>query len=475
MKLSPSPRYLLFALLIFSYLFSGPYRAQTAPSAPAGAYILYIWDNQLWLQSTTDPLLWQSMGPLTNPAWTGALPARQAQVFRWEQSPVGAPSAEGFGFHEGVWSPERRQFFYAEIRGGVYGLWRWTAEHGAEFLVLDRYLPERGYLVPLGWEGEGAVLLLERPLLHNLGAVRVWRFEMATGEMRPYFNMAADSLWLGRHLLLPGEQGAFLGFDNTRGLAMYLDWSSGRPQLLSTGTGLQLPDLSVKGSMFELYPLEMVGVLLPEELNGFLDRLTGLPLQAPLYPEPFLHWPLPDDKRRLTCYADSDWTRLQQPITCPALGVAYEGHEGTDISEEPKGLTRGTAVYAAAEGRVVKINRDCEEGSPACGRAYGNYIALEHALVVGGNIQTWYTGYAHLQSVLAEPYQYISDLRQVIGESGATGTGGPHLHFEVRYPHGPQATPWIDPYDPRYAPGGDSLWVGGGERPLSAADFCPAC
>jgi murein DD-endopeptidase MepM/ murein hydrolase activator NlpD len=81
----------------------------------------------------------------------------------------------------------------------------------------------------------------------------------------------------------------------------------------------------------------------------------------------------------------------------------------------------------------------------------GSLILLEHARVIEGHIETWFTGYAYLQTVLADPYSYIAEIGVPIALSGDTGLGGAHLHFEVRSPQQPIGTNWIDPWDTRYS------------------------
>lgn len=76
----------------------------------------------------------------------------------------------------------------------------------------------------------------------------------------------------------------------------------------------------------------------------------------------------------------------------------------------------GSPVYAAANGRVVRVTS---------GGAYGNRIEIEH----GG--RRW-TLYAHLSGTNVRPGQEVR-AGQMIGRVGATGQAfGAHLHFELR-------------------------------------------
>lgn len=77
---------------------------------------------------------------------------------------------------------------------------------------------------------------------------------------------------------------------------------------------------------------------------------------------------------------------------------------------------QGTPVYAAGDGRVVRV---------ASGGAYGNRVEIEH----GG--RRW-TLYAHLASSNVSVGQTVR-AGQMIGRVGSTGQAfGSHLHFEVR-------------------------------------------
>ncbi len=100
-------------------------------------------------------------------------------------------------------------------------------------------------------------------------------------------------------------------------------------------------------------------------------------------------------------------------------------------------------------------------------------MLLEHARVINGDIEVWFTGYAHLQSVLVERFSYVSALGIPIALSGDTGLGGAHLHFEVRAPHLPNVTNWLDPWDTRASSTGIGLWIGTGDQPEAAVAAMP--
>ena len=78
---------------------------------------------------------------------------------------------------------------------------------------------------------------------------------------------------------------------------------------------------------------------------------------------------------------------------------------------------RGTPVYAADTGRVVKA------GWSEIG--YGYRIIIDHGI-------DYVTLYAHLSEYYVQPGDIVQK-GEIIGRVGSTGNStGPHLHFEIR-------------------------------------------
>ncbi len=89
-------------------------------------------------------------------------------------------------------------------------------------------------------------------------------------------------------------------------------------------------------------------------------------------------------------------------------------HTGVDLAAEI-----GTPVLAAANGKVLKIDRDTDHSS------FGNYIEILH---LNGVV----TLYGHLSKILIKENQVLKK-GDVIGLVGNTGRStGTHLHFEVK-------------------------------------------
>ena len=95
----------------------------------------------------------------------------------------------------------------------------------------------------------------------------------------------------------------------------------------------------------------------------------------------------------------------------PVLGYS-KMHKGVDFA-----AARGTPIYAAGDGKIVRANRF---------GAYGNYVKIRH----NNNLDT---AYAHLKG-FAKGIKSGARVKQgqVIGYVGSTGRStGPHLHYEV--------------------------------------------
>ena len=90
-------------------------------------------------------------------------------------------------------------------------------------------------------------------------------------------------------------------------------------------------------------------------------------------------------------------------------------HGGIDIA-----APKGTAIYAPADGIVIKVNK-----SYVPHKNYGKYIIIDH----GHGKQTLY---GHLSKIKVRTGDHVRRW-DVIGEVGDTGrANGDHLHYEVR-------------------------------------------
>jgi murein DD-endopeptidase MepM/ murein hydrolase activator NlpD len=93
----------------------------------------------------------------------------------------------------------------------------------------------------------------------------------------------------------------------------------------------------------------------------------------------------------------------------------WQLHAGVDIA-----ASSGRAIYAAADGRVVRAGWN---------GGYGNYTCISHGNYQGTDLSSCY---AHQSAILVSAGQSVRR-GQLIGRVGTTGAStGAHLHFEVR-------------------------------------------
>lgn len=454
----------LFVYLLFAI---GLLLAPRAGAQPRGDAILFAWDDALFAQSlTTRELL------TTDYRYTGTQslpPTQRRNVYDLASSGLAEPPLEGYGFYQGVRSDDQTRLAFLAIQPDDAGYHVIMAENGVQRVLFSGEVGgERGYLVPIGWADDGALMLLERHLLHNLQEVRLWMYREADGALELRRTLAIPNLNGNSATLDDGT--VFIGFDTASAVGYFINVYTG--EFSRALTGLRLPN--PPASVFETYPIDVLGITSLAELDAWLAQNPN-PAAADTRPTaPFFHWMLPDEARSITCYPDSEWTDMQHTVECSGLTVPreYVWHQGTDVGGRPGGLPIGTPVYAAARGVVALRYTNCPPLDVACGDSYGNYVLLEHSRVVNGEVETWFTGYAHLQMVLAQPNAYIREIGIPIALSGDTGLGGAHLHFEVRSPQHPAAANWLDPWDMQLGLDVSNLWLGGAQ-PLAAVVAAP--
>jgi murein DD-endopeptidase MepM/ murein hydrolase activator NlpD len=442
----------------------------TAPSSAQTPQwtVLVVWNDALsgyGLDGTIWPVPSYQRGQPLPPDGVG-------NVLHWADANL-PPLPDGFGFVQGVRAADGTLAYGIVAQDSpAYQVWQASTQGPPMLLFSGEVNAERGYLIPLGWSNDGRLWLLERDHLRTLGQsaraslVRLWRYA-ADGTLSLQLEVPLPML-KGNSVALP-DGGALLGFDTVGGLGYRVDLNSG--QLSSFPSLLLLED--PPRSVFETYPLQVAGVTTRQQLEAWA---TQPPAAVPLpLAVPFLHWPLPDYARSITCYPDSSWTELQYPLECPGLATprAYVGHEGTDVGGRPNGLPLATPVYAMATGLVLARQTDCIADDITCGDAYGNYVLLQHVRVLNGQATLWYSGYAHLQSVLVTPRQFVAQIGLPIALSGMSGFGGPHLHIEVRAPDQATLANWLDPWDQRLTDSGTGLWLGEVGRPIAAVVAAP--
>lgn len=430
--------------------------------------LVYIWDGHLVTQAIGGSD-WRDLGQANNRVRT-ALPAESMlDSYTLEASPVEQHPEDAYGFFHGVWSADHTQFAYLTLENAGLG-YRVQLWHDGETTTLIDLTggPALGRLEPLAFTADEGLLLVERDALYHADTLTILRYDFRQQSTRRLYSFPQMNL-SGSSAILPDYSGVYVGMDVNVKRGYVFNFAE--EQLV--GFSMPVPDAEIPKSIFELYPAPVMtlGFIPGVEVSAFIDQLTTTYADnsAPVRPEPFLHWPLADEFRIITCYTDSNWTGANFAYTCPGLSSPrdYEGHQGTDISARPGGLPLGTPVYPSLPGVVVKTISSCPMDEPSCGDAYGNIVMLEHTITVNGETQIWFTGYAHLTQPNVIVGQFIRDLTEPIALSGASGVGGPHLHFEVRnlMTHG--FNRWVDPWGQYYPPYDFPLWIGGVENPTA--------
>ena len=142
----------------------------------------------------------------------------------------------------------------------------------------------------------------------------------------------------------------------------------------------------------------------------------------------------------------------------------YDGHRGTDIALYPFAWNKLDAgdvqVVAAAAGTIVaRADVDATDHNCNVSSDPWNYVALVHA---DGRMSIY--GHMRYNSLTRKQVGQTVTQGEYLGTVGSSGnSGGPHLHFEVRY--GSYSTnELIDPYaGPASQP--ESLWAS--QRPYA--------
>ena len=103
----------------------------------------------------------------------------------------------------------------------------------------------------------------------------------------------------------------------------------------------------------------------------------------------------------------------------PTTGKVASPFSASEVRN--KGITisnkRGSAVVAAADGKVVYMGRAL--------RGYGNLIIVKHT-------ETYLSAYAHTQNIKVKEQQWVKAGQQ-IAQMGSNDSGDVLLHFEIRY------------------------------------------
>jgi murein DD-endopeptidase MepM/ murein hydrolase activator NlpD len=458
----------------------------SAPTSGEDA-LIYIWDYTIYSQSlSTGETL--ALGQAFSGVET-ALAEASADVYRIQDSPLLLTPNEDYGFYHGVWSGDRRQFIHLELQSFSSGYRLQVSEDGVQRLLYSgQYSAERGYLDPIAWLDDTQVLLVERDVIDEILPLRLWAIDTLSGEISQYDSPGAPMLQ-GRSIVLPSGV-IFLGFgaETSQG---YLYHPSNRTVSTFAAPIIQQSETIPIANLTEWVVDQRVYIVSGVDaarVTEYTQTLQAARLEAQTVttmanrPAPFLYWPLADDMRHISFYADSPWRLANNTLP------TYTGHHGTDMDHPMQ-----TPIYASAPGVVVRAYNGCPNHTqnfsaisqaPAnctgslgvypinpTGFGYhnaGNALQITHNITVNGNAQVWRTFYGHVaqNSILVSEGQSVALGTQIAGIGHSGKSTGPHLHFEVW--NASTYNDWDDPWGSADPPYGNSLWVGGNDRPSPA-------
>jgi len=130
----------------------------------------------------------------------------------------------------------------------------------------------------------------------------------------------------------------------------------------------------------------------------------------------------PSERWNSTDHTDYPINSTFGPRQLYSADYRYDYHRGIDLSAEV-----GTPIFAVAPGEVVKAGEDASYSDPV--------VQLRHYRPdSGGTCEAegcWHTNYLHLSSWAVNAGDPVVR-GQLIGHTGASSSGYPHLHFEVR-------------------------------------------
>lgn len=250
-------------------------------------------------------------------------------------------------------------------------------------------VPTRDKLVVVSPTSDNGYEAREAPMPHNA------TIEIATGTISYSFHQAARKAGVPNEVLLQAYPILGKRVDFQREIREGNGFSLGFEQLDDgEGLGTHPGDLVFASLELEGRSLTIYRFTTSDGYTGFFDA-DGSSLEVNLSK-------MPVDGARLS----SRFGRRNHPI----LGYS-RSHKGLDFA-----APRGTPVYAAGDGVVVRRHRN---GS------FGNYVRIMH----GGGYETAYAHLSKYADIRAGARVRQGDL---IGYVGATGlASGPNLHYEV--------------------------------------------
>jgi murein DD-endopeptidase MepM/ murein hydrolase activator NlpD len=130
----------------------------------------------------------------------------------------------------------------------------------------------------------------------------------------------------------------------------------------------------------------------------------------------------PSERWNSTDHTDYPINSTFGPRLLWSADYRYDYHRGIDLSADI-----GTPIFAVAPGEVLKAGEDPSYSDPL--------VQLRHFRPESDGSCTdegcWHTNYMHLSTWSVTPGETV-DRGQLLGHTGASSSGYPHLHFEIR-------------------------------------------
>lgn len=161
--------------------------------------------------------------------------------------------------------------------------------------------------------------------------------------------------------------------------------------------------------------------------NELFDPSPVWPLCGRIMDNPPVDWQAsdgcPSNRFGNPAYADLGLSSTYGPRQKASSGYRYDFHRGIDI---PAPI--GTPVFAIAKGKVRVAGYHSSYSDPLV--QLRHYRPNSWGSCTGGG-GCYISNYMHMDSIVVSKYETV-EKGQLIGYSGASASGFPHLHFEIR-------------------------------------------
>ena len=188
-----------------------------------------------------------------------------------------------------------------------------------------------------------------------------------------------------------------------------------KPYVIKPGQVLKLQGNTSKGSVYsqkkpKSSPTSCTGQSCKEKIKLEVVKKSSKAYSAKYVDENVTKKPVVNKQDSTNKVAGWQWPSKGK--LTKTFANSTQGMKGISISN-----VRGTAIYAAAEGKVVYAGNGL--------RGYGNLIIIKHNY-------DYLSAYAHNEKLLIKENEQV-EMGQKIALMGDSGTDSVRLHFDIRY------------------------------------------